>query len=107
MSGRTEGGDSRVVPGPGIEEAGKVPALVELTGRLERAMVPVEPSTAFVRSLGRELIAASRRSQRAARRLRYGLLIGAAALGSAASVAGVVTFLLLRRRGGGHPRPVA
>ena len=72
-------------------------SLRELSERLQRAMRPVEPSAAFVHSLGRELVEAARRRQRTARRLRRGLLIGAAALGSAASVAGV-TLLLLRRR---------
>lgn len=74
------------------------PAMMELTNRLRQAMVPVEPSAAFVRSLGQELVAAARRTPRMSPRLRRGILIGAAALGSVASVAGVVTVVLLRRR---------
>ncbi len=72
-------------------------SLRELSERLQQAMRPVEPSAVFVRSLGRELVEASRRQRETARRLRRNLLIGAAALGSVASVAGVA-FLLLRRR---------
>ncbi len=74
------------------------PSVVELTARLRQAMVPVEPSAAFVRSLGRELVAASRRTRRLSPGVRRGILIGAAALGSVASVAGVLTVVLLRRR---------
>jgi len=69
----------------------------ELVERIRQVLVPVEPSAAFVRSLGRELVEASRRQRQTARRLRRGLVIGAAALGSAVS-AGLVTLLLLRRR---------
>jgi hypothetical protein len=74
--------------------------------RVRAVMVPVEPSTRFVRSLGRELVQASRRRRAAALRLRRALIIGAAALGSAASVAGVVALVVLRRRAQAQPRPV-
>jgi hypothetical protein len=76
----------------------------ELTEWLRRAMVPVDPPAAFVRSLGRELVEASHRQRQAARRLRRGLIIGAAALGSAVS-AGLVTLLLLRRRSQTRSQP--
>ncbi len=75
------------------------PAMTDLADQLKQVMVPVEPSAAFVRSLGQELVEASRRQQRAGRRIRRRLVVGAAALGSALSVAGVVTVILLRRRG--------
>lgn len=87
------------------EKEPRLQALAEMTERLRRAMIPVEPSTAFVRSLGQELVEAARRRQAAARRLRRGLIIGAAALGSALSVAGVVV-LVLRRRPNVEPQPV-
>lgn len=90
---------------PRREKESLAPRLAEVAERLQRVMVPVEPPTAFVRSLGQELIEASRRRQEAARRLRRGLIIGAAALGSAASVAGVVALVLLRRRAHTEPQP--
>ncbi|MBN1179277.1 MAG: hypothetical protein JXD18_08705 [Anaerolineae bacterium] len=79
--------------------------LMDLAEHLKLAMVPVEPPTAFVRNLGHELLEASRYQQTAARRMRRGMVIGAAAVGSALSVAGVVTLIVLRRRG--HARPAS
>ncbi len=78
-------------------------SLDEIEGLLQRTLVPVEPPAAFVHSLGRELVKASRRSQRLTKRARRGLIIGAAALGSAASIASVVTLLLLRKRAQSTP----
>lgn len=85
------------------EEKEELRPLMETAEQLKRAMVPVEPSRAFVRSLGQELIGAARRQQSAARRLRRAIIIGAAALGSALSVVGVVVLIVLRRRS--HARP--
>ena len=79
--------------------------LMELAERLRCTMVPVEPSATFVQSLGRELIEAARRRQAATQRLRRGIVIGAAALGSALSLAGLVALVLVRRRARPHPRP--
>jgi len=87
------------------EEEADLQPLMEVAGRLKRVMVPVEPSTVFVRSLGRELVEAARRQQKVTRRLRRGLLIGAAALGSLASVVGVVALVLHRRRARTEPQP--
>jgi len=75
-----------------------VQRLVELAGQLRRAMGPVEPPLPFVRGLGQELIEAARRQRDAVRRTRRGLLIGAAALGSALSLVGLTAVLLLLRR---------
>jgi len=86
-------------------EAAYVGPLMEIAERLKETLVPVEPPAAFVRSLGRELVEAARRRHAAAQRFRRGILIGAAALGSALSVAGVVTLVLLRRRTRFHPQP--
>lgn len=80
------------------EEELVLPILAEMAERLQRTMMPVEPPTAFVRSLGQELVEAARRRRESVHRLRRGLLIGAAALGSAVSVAGVVAVVLLWRR---------
>jgi hypothetical protein len=79
-------------------------ALMSTAERLKQALVPVDPSAAFVRRLGRELVEAARRQQERGQRVRRGVVIGAAALGSALSVAGVVTLVLLRRRAHFRPR---
>ncbi len=81
--------------------------LAQISDRLRRCFVPVEPPPAFVRSLKMELLEAARRRRERARRLRRILLVGAAVFGSVASVAGVTTFLLLRRRARAHPPVVA
>lgn len=81
--------------------------LAQISDRLRRCFVPVEPPPAFVRSLKMELVQAARQRQERARRLRRILLVGAAVFGSVASVAGVTTFLLLRRRARAHPPMVA
>jgi len=80
--------------------------LVQISERLQRWLVPVEPPLAYVRSLRAELIEAARRRQERANRLRRILLVGAAIAGSVASVAGVTAFLLLRRRARAHPPAV-
>jgi len=81
------------------------PALHSLAAELRAALRPVAPPPAFRRQLGRDLIAAAR--QRRSVRIvmqrppnyRRGLLIGAAAVSSAVSVAGLVA-ILWKRRGG-------
>lgn len=80
--------------------------LAPIGERLRRWLPPVEPPSRFVRSLRGELVEAARRQQARAHRLRHILLVGAAVLGSLASVAGVTAFLMLRRRARAHP-PVA
>jgi len=78
---------------------------MEIASRLKEAMPPVEPSAAFVRSLGRELVEAARRRREDARSLRRRLVIGAAALGSVLSLAGLVALIVMRRRARVAPRP--
>lgn len=73
---------------------------------LRRWIAPIEPSPAFVRSLRSELVNAAYRQQAQARRTRRLWLVGAAVLGSVASVGGLAAFLLLRRRARVQPRPV-
>lgn len=80
--------------------------LVQLSERLQRWLVPVEPPPAFARSLKGELIEAARRQYQRAHRLRRILVVGAAVIGSIASVAGLTAFLIIRRRARAHP-PVA
>ncbi len=80
--------------------------LVQLSERLQRWLVPVEPPPAFACSLKGELIKAARRQYQRAHRLRRILVVGAAVIGSIASVAGLTAFLIIRRRARAHP-PVA
>jgi len=80
------------------------PGLHALAAELRAALRPMAPPPAFRKELGRELVAAARqrRSVRIVvqrpRDYRRGLLIGAAAVSSAVSVAGLVA-LLWRHRG--------
>lgn len=82
----------------------QVGALLELAEQLQAILVPVEPSANFRRGLhGELLLEAQRRPDQPApnrfRQHRKGILIGAAALGSVASVMGVVIAFLLHRHG--------
>jgi hypothetical protein len=83
------------------EEHSRLAALFELAERLQQSMQPVQPSAAFVRSLGQELVASAKRQITLTKRLRRGALIGAAALGSLlsiASVVGAIVFVVARLR---------
>lgn len=77
--------------------------LVQIIERLQRWLVPVEPPPAFARSLKVELIEAAQQQYQRTHRLRRILVVGAAIIGSVASVAGLTAFLILRRRARAHP----
>ena len=82
-------------------------AMADLAIRIGAAMRPVEPPANVVRSLRKELVKAAAKRQKEVRRVRRGLIIGAAALGSIASMVGViVTVVIWRRRTHGHARLV-
>ena len=72
------------------EEHSRLAPLFQLAERLQQSMQPVQPSAAFVRSLGKELVDNAKRRAALTRRLRRALVIGAAALGSIVSIASVV-----------------
>ena len=75
--------------------------LFELAERLQHSMAPVQPSAAFVRNLGKDLMGKARRQIAVTRRVRRIALIGAAALGSLlsiASVVGAIVFVMARLR---------
>lgn len=84
----------------------RVQALLDLAEQLQGILVPVEPSTDFRRRLHGDLIleAQWREAEPAPNLLqqhRKGILIGAAAVGSVASVMGVIiAFVLLHLRNG-------
>jgi len=77
------------------EEHNRLAPLFQLAERLQQSMRPVQPSAAFVRTLGRELVDNARRRIMVTKRLRRAALIGAAALGSLLSIASVVGAIVL------------
>ncbi len=75
--------------------------LFQLAEQLHQSASPIQPSPAFVRSLGRELAGSAKRQITLTKRLRKTVLIGAAAVGSLvsiASVVGAVVFIVVRWR---------
>ncbi len=75
--------------------------LFQLAERLYQSKSPVQPSPAFVRSLGKELAGSAKRQITLTKRLRKTVLIGAAAVGSLlsiASVVGAIVFVIVRWR---------
>jgi len=82
-------------------------SLMTVAARVKQALLPVEPSSAFVRSLRRSLLAMTGRKRSGASLLaKRGLLIGAAALGSALSVAGIIAYVVYARANAGARTPV-
>jgi hypothetical protein len=73
-------------------------ALLHLTDRLKEALVPVRPSATFVKNLAKRWVKADReKSVRTARGHWREIFIGAAAVGSALSVIGLVAYLVRNR----------
>lgn len=73
-------------------------ALRSMIDRMRTTLVPIQPSTSFVRELGYRLVDTAGRSQQSLlRRYRTAIVIGVAAAGSVASVVGM-TVLLLRQK---------
>jgi hypothetical protein len=73
-------------------------ALLHLAERLKRTLVPIRPSLTFVNDLARQLaFSGSGEAEHAARGHRREIFIGAAAIGSALSVIGLVAYLVRNR----------
>lgn len=79
--------------------------LLGIAERVKTALVPVTPSPAFEAGLKQDLLEAAiqraeekEEKKRVSFLRRRGVLIGAAAVGSALSVAGIIAALLLRQR---------
>jgi len=101
--------------GPGNPKAGppaeltrhdRVQGLLDLAEQLQGILVPVEADARFRQQLHGDLVLEARRRQAKqkgslVRQHRTGILIGAAAIGSVASVTGVAIAYLLRRRHSG------
>ena len=83
------------------EERDHLFPLFQLAEQLQQGMQPVQPSAAFVRSLGRELVDNASSQTALAKRPRRAVVIGAAVMGSLvsiASVVGAVVFVVSRSR---------
>ena len=86
-----------------ITRSDQVQALLELAEQLQAVLVPMAPDPRFRRRLRGELVLEAQRRQGEPRESllhehRKGILIGAAAVGSVASVVGVFLAFLLRWR---------
>lgn len=87
------------------KERHELTPLFTLTEQLHRCMPPVQPSAAFVHSLGKELAHSAKHQVAMAKRMRRGVLIGAATVGSLVSIASVVgaaVYLISRLRARSH-----
>jgi len=81
-------------------------SLMVVAEKVKNALLPVEPSPAFVRGLHRNLLAmAGRNRPRTPAYARRGLLIGAAALGSALSL-GIIAYVIRARASARAETPV-
>lgn len=97
---------AKAAPPPGITRHDRVQGLLDLAEQLHGILAPVEPDAHFRRRLHGDLILEAQHRQTQPepglfQQHRKGILIGAAAIGSVASVAGVVIALVLRHRQGG------
>lgn len=86
------------------EERKELAPLFRLAEHLHRKMRPVQPSAAFVRTLGKELAKNAQRHVVLAKRKRKHLVIGAAvgSLVSIASIVGTIVFIIVRWRARSH-----
>jgi hypothetical protein len=90
-------------PSPGFSRHARVQGLLDLAEQVQGILVPVEPNINFRRRLHGELVLEAQRRQTEQEvnplvQHRKGILIGAAAVGSVASVAGLVIAFVLRHR---------
>jgi hypothetical protein len=88
---------------PSFGRHDRVQGLLDLAEQVQGILVPVEPNANFRRRLHGDLVLEAQRRQPEGEtnplvQHRKGILIGAAAVGSVASVAGVAIALVLRRR---------
>jgi hypothetical protein len=76
-------------------ERAQLASLFDLAEHLQESMPPVRPPSGFVHSLSRELSRSAQHQIAAARRLRRGILIAAATVGSLISIASIVGAIIL------------
>jgi hypothetical protein len=94
--------DVRDGPPAGFTRNDRIQGLLDLAEQLQGILVPVAPDAQYRRRLHGELLLEAQRRQAESevslfQQHRKGILIGAAAIGSVASVVGVVIAFLLRR----------
>ena len=77
------------------EERRELASLLETAALLHQSMKPLQPSTAFVRTLRTELVQEASRQIARTTRLRRGMMIGTAVVGSIVSVASAVAAVVL------------
>ncbi|MDY7039531.1 MAG: hypothetical protein SVX38_01560 [Chloroflexota bacterium] len=105
LNGGKENHKARLIGIPGQQSDSE--SLMTLAAKVGKALLPVEPSPAFVQGLRRSLVAMSvRKRPRASLPVKRGLLIGAAALGSAMSVVGIIAYVVYVRANAGARTPV-
>ena len=90
-------------PSRGLSRHDRVQGLLDLAEQVQGLLVPVQPDIDFRRRLHGDLVLEAQRRQTAQEvsplvQHRKGILIGAAAVGSVASVAGLVIAFVLRQR---------
>jgi len=94
------------LPDASAEQLASVEMLMQLAERTQRTLAPVQPSPTFVHQLGRQLIVTTSASRKAVTwRARNAILVIAAALGSAVSVASAVGIVIYVIRHRGRVRP--
>src|SRR5512137_2719084 len=94
------------LPDASGEQLASIQMLMQLAERTQRTLAPVQPPPAFVHQLGRQLIATTSAGRKAVtRRTRSAILVIAAALGSAVSVASAVGIVIYVIRHRGRVRP--
>ena len=96
---------SDVPPSTTLTRSERVQGLLDLAEQLQGILVPVDPNPDFRRRLHGDLILEAQRSQAEPSpsllyQHRKGIIIGAAAVGSVASVVGVAIAFVLRHRHG-------
>jgi len=80
------------------DQRDELEALLRLTERLKQALVPVRPSATFVETLAQQwVVADGEKVMQMVRAHRREIFIGAAAVGSALSVIGLVAYLVRSR----------
>ena len=99
-------GEPARLPDASAERLASVERLMQLAERTQRTLAPVQPSPTFVHQLGRQLIVTTSASRKAVtRRTRSAILVIAAALGSAVSIASAVGIVIYVIRHRGRVRP--
>ncbi len=94
------------LPYPGSAQKASLSTLLQLTENIQDVLVPIQPDPTFVRQLGKQLVATtSERRKAATDRTRKAVVVSAAVLGSAVSLASAIGLVvyLVRHRGRLHP----